>query len=280
MSKQAGTTKNISTTGPWPNQTPYLNTLLGGAAGLYHGEGPQYFPGNTVAGLAPAEIEAQNYASKFASGIAAPMAERSQQALDRTLGGEFLDVANNPLVQNVVRGSTTDVANQFLRETLPGIRSGAQLAGQLGSSRQGIAEGLASGEASRNAMNTAAGINLGAYNTGLGNLMQGLNLAPQVQQMGMLPTNMLSSVGGQNRALDQAQIDAAMAKWQYEQNLPYVKLNEFANMVSKPLGGQSETQTVYPQVSGLQQGIGTGLQSVALFSQVWNLLKSMGLFGG
>ena len=277
MSKQAGTTKNLATTGPWPAAAPNLQMMLDEAKGNYQNGGPYYYPRSTVAGFAPAEITAHNYLSDFPSSTAAPAAEASQQALQKLIGGDYLDVANNPLVQNVVRGSTTDVANQFLRETLPGIRSGAQLAGQFGSSRQGIAEGLASGEASRHAMDTAAEINLGAYNTGLGALQTGLGMAPSIQNMGYTPANMLGAVGGQERALNQAEIDAEMAKWQYEQNLPYVKLNEYANLVSKPLGGTAVTETTYPEVSGLQQGLGMGLQGAALFSQILQIIKSLGI---
>jgi hypothetical protein len=277
MSKQAGTTKNVSTTSPWPAAQPGLENMLSEASKLYSSSGPAYYPGSTVANFSQPEMQAQQYIMNTAAPAAGAAATGAQSALDKLISGSYMDVANNPLVQNVVKGSTTDVANQFMRETLPGIRGGAQMAGQFGSSRQGIAEGLASGEASRNAMNTAAGINLGAYNTGLSALQTGLGMAPATQQMSQVPAEMYSAVGGQQRAMDQANIDSQMTKWQYEQNLPYVKLNEFANMVSKPLGGQSTTETVYPQVSGVQQGIGTALQGVNLFSQVMSLLKSLGI---
>lgn len=275
MSKQAGTTKNISTTGMPASQQPYLDTMLSEAQRLYTKNNPMYFPGRTVAPFAEAEGTARNYLSGYASKIAAPVAERTQQSLERVTGGDYLDVANNPVVQNLVKASTDDVTQQLIRQAFPAIRSGAQLAGQFGGSRQGIAEGTAIGDAARAAQTTAAGINLGAYDKGLSALMQGLQLAPSVQQMGYVPAEMLQAVGGQERAMLQSLINEDIARWQYNQGVPYTKLAEYANIVRSPIGGQSETYTTYPQTSGVQQ-IAGGVMT--MLPTIFNLLKSIGVF--
>lgn len=276
MSKQAGTTKNVSQTGPLAMQSPYLAGMLQSAHNLYMDETrPAYFPGSTVAPLAEAEGQARNYLSQYASQIAAPMAERTQQSLERAIGGEYMDAANNPYVQQMVKASTGDVSQDLLQRVLPAIKGGAIRAGQLGGSRQGIAEGLAIGEAARGAQRTAADINFGAYNTGLNAMMQGFNLAPTVQSMGYTPADMLQAVGGQERAYDQAQINEQIARWQHEQNLPYVKLAEYANIVRSPMGGQTVTETQYPQTSSGAQIAGGAMTLVPVILQIG---KALGWF--
>lgn len=274
MSKQAGTTKNISTTGPMAAQQPFINEMLNQAYALYSDKNaPNYWPGPTVTEFAPAETLGRNVLSDYASGIAAPMAERTQQSLERVTGGDYLDVGNNPLVQNVVKASTQNVLDQLTREALPAIRSGAQLAGQFGGTRQGLAEGLAIGEAAKAATQAGSQINLGAYNTAMNNLMQGLQLAPSVQQMGYVAPEMLSAVGGQERAMEQAKLNEQIARFQYEQNLPYIKLAEYANLVRSPLGGTSETYTTYPETPAGQQIAGGIMTALPAILQLINLFK-------
>jgi hypothetical protein len=49
----------------------------------------------------------------------------------------------NPYLQNQINQFGNDLGRQFTEQIIPGIRGGATVAGQRGSSRQGIAEGLA-----------------------------------------------------------------------------------------------------------------------------------------
>lgn len=55
--------------------------------------------------------------------------------------------------------------NNLTRNVLPAVRSGAQMAGQYGSSRQGIAEGLAMSDANQQLSGALAGLYSNQYNT-------------------------------------------------------------------------------------------------------------------
>lgn len=105
---------------------------------------------------------------------------------------------NNPYFQQAVQSAIRPVTENFQEQVMPGIRQGAQAAGQQGSSRQGIAEGIAA----RGYMNTVGDIsaNMGnqAYAQGLqavqasGQLGQGLAGlgASALGQSGQIGTNL------------------------------------------------------------------------------------------
>jgi hypothetical protein len=96
----------------------------------------------------------------------------------------------NPYLNQIAGNITTQVNNNLQRNLLPGIRSGAVANGQVGSSREGIAQGLAMGDTA-NALSGALGTLYGgdytnqmnrnlqqyqgdqSYNLGLGNLALG-----------------------------------------------------------------------------------------------------------
>ena len=75
-------------------------------------------------------------------------------ALSQILSG----TPNNPYLQQMMDGIASNATTNFQRNVLPGIQSGAALAGGYGGSRQGIAEGLAMGDLNRDILNTQANL--------------------------------------------------------------------------------------------------------------------------
>lgn len=81
----------------------------------------------------------------------------------------------NPYLDRLVQGAIQGSVDSFSRNVLPGIRSEAQAAGQIGGTRQGIAEGNAANDLIRNITNTTGQIYGNAFNTQAG--LQGQALA-------------------------------------------------------------------------------------------------------
>lgn len=129
------------------------------------------------------------------------------------------DFQNNPAFQQALQSAIRPVTQNFQEQVMPAIQQGAQGAGQMGGSRQGIAEGIAArgyqdtvGDISANMGNAAyaqglqalqasgqlgqglAGMGLGATGQA-GQLGQGLaNLSGSMQSgMGNLGANMLGT---------------------------------------------------------------------------------------
>lgn len=251
------------TTKPPGFQIPYIKSVLGEAQNLYNQPGPQYFPGETVAGLNPNIQGSLNYLSGAAAPAQAQTAGASQQAL-----GTAYASANplmNPFFAQTAQAIIDPATQQMMRSILPQIDSGAVLAGQVGSSRQGVAQGNAINDYSRNILNALAQFGTSAYGQGLDTLSRGLAVAPQIQGMQAVPGQTLGAAGDYQRAYEQQLIDAAQQRYNYEQQLPYEKLNYYAGLVGNPLGSTTTNNPGSGQ-SGLQGALGGAATGAALGS--------------
>lgn len=226
---------------------------------LVQSRDPTFFPGQTVAGFSPLEQEAQQGAADFARGGLQDLAGQAAGA-QQFLLGDVLSPFSNPAIQQAAQGAIRPVFQQLQENVLPGIRSGFVASGQLGSPRQGIAEGLAIDRATQSALDTTSDIFSQAYGQGLDAFTKGLALTPQTAQLGLQPSAVLGGVGAQQRALDQALIDEAVARHEFEQAAPFAELGALQQLVQGSAGGTSAqqlpSQGLGQQVAG---GIGAGL---------------------
>ena len=270
MGKSAGSTTNTSSTGPSTFQQPYINKLLSEADRLYNTGGPQFFPGNTVAGFTDTEKAGQQAILGNAAKQTSFWDSNVPEAV--RVGLNSYDVASNPVVANAAKAATNPIMTQLKEEVLPGISSGAISSGGLGSSRQGIAQAQGIERASRAAMDTSAGVYNQAYAQGLSALGNTLGLMPSLQQASFVPGAAQSAVGAQERELNQAKINEDMARYSYNQNLPFQNLVEYGNTVSKPFGGTS-TSAVQATGNSSNQTIGAILAALGLGTSIWDWLK-------
>ena len=276
MSKGGGGGSQTTKTEPWEGVQPYLSDVYSKAQSYSNTPTPGYFPGQTYAGFTPAQLAAQQGIQDFALQGAPQIMNPAMQAYQYGTSGSVLDVANNPYVQAMAQGAAQDAFAQ-LDPALAGIRQGAVQSGGYGGSRQGIAEGLAIGGAADAATRAAADIYGQAYGQGLGAQTQTLGLTGDILQAGFAPYGALSMSGAEQQAAQQALINDAMAKYEFEQNLPYNALNQYMGTISGTsglLGGAGTTTTTSPGLSG----IGRLGQAVGVANAMFN--PTFGLFGG
>lgn len=111
------------------------------------------------------------------------------------------DFQNNPAFQAALQSAIRPVTQQFQEQVMPGIKQGAIEAGQMGSSRQGVAEGIAS----RGYMDTVGdiGANMGnaAYAQGLQALQASGQLGQNLANMGLGATQNAGALGQASAAL-------------------------------------------------------------------------------
>ena len=273
MGKSSGTTKSVSATNPATFQQPYIDKLLGESQRLYDTAGPQFFPGSTVAGFTPSEqlgqqmLSSQAYANSVNTDNLSPAVHYGLTAYN---------VADNPVVKSMSDAATNPIMTQLREQVLPGIRSGATLTGTQGSTRQGIAEAQGIERGTRAAMDTSAGIYGNAYQQGLNLLSNTLGQQPALMTMAYQPGQIVSGVGAQERDLAQAKINEDIARWTYNQQLPYTMLAEYGNAVSKPFGGTSANEVVATG-DNTGQSIGAGLAGIGSILSIINALKGLGI---
>ncbi|MCZ6775853.1 MAG: hypothetical protein O7D34_05300 [Ignavibacteria bacterium] len=103
----------------------------------------------------------------------------ASSAIASLLGGGG---GTNPFLDQLVQSAVQGQVDQFGRNVLPGIRTEAQQAGQIGGTRQGIAEGIAAGDLTRSIGNITSDIYGNAFGQQLGAQSQALTDVLGAQQ--------------------------------------------------------------------------------------------------
>lgn len=156
----------------WGPQAQQLTNLYGQAQKLMGQQQGQV--GSTAQGLANGGVAASQGAMTSLGKIAnmqGPLAQYAQP--------------NSALAKQQLASATGDIQQNFLRNIMPGITSGAGLSGNIGGSRQALAQGVAAGDAASAIGRAGTDIYSNMWNTGA-QAAAGLTDAAS-QAAGMIP---------------------------------------------------------------------------------------------
>jgi len=226
---------------------------LSEARRLYQSPGPQFYPGNTVAPFNVVQKTGQNLALEGAGDANAYNKLIVHPAAERLLNSP--DVANNPYVQNMVQAAQQPILQQLTEQVLPQIRTAAAGTGNYGGTKQQLGEAQAVERTARAMGDVASTIMGNAYGQGLGTATSVVGMTPQLMGASLIPGQAYMDVGQQQQAQEQAKINEDLARWQWNQNLPYQKLSEYANAIGGQYGGQGTSKV---EATG-----GTNTQTIA-----------------
>lgn len=257
--KQQTSTTN---TAPWAVQQPYLQKGFKTAEELSQKPTTQY-QGAFTAGKTASDTGAEDYLTNYA-GTLTGQTDKNLDALNWATGAGNLDVGNNAYVNNQMAANTNRLYQDFNEQTVPALRSNFGKSGQIGSSRQGIAEGLAAQGVARAAADSNAQIQGTAYNNALDTYSTVLGQAPQLMQAGTMPGSLLSQVGQSQRGFEQDKIDEAISRNDFSQNEEWNRLANYMQMVSGNWGGT--TTSTMPKQGGnkLAGALGGALTGFAM----------------
>jgi hypothetical protein len=249
-------------------------------------QGPQqYFQGNTVAGLAPEQLQAQQAAMQFAQGGAQDIYGQLQTA--GQTGQNMMGMAGqDPMSQPGFAGMLDYLqtrTNQNLNENiLPELRGQSQANNMFGGSRGAIAAGLAGGRAQEGLTGTMAGMLNQGWNQNNSNALQAMGMAPGLAgaqaSAGMLPAEIMAAVGGQNQAMDQSLINAAMDRWNFEQAAPgqHLAQQQALQGTVGQYGGTTHTKQKTSTPFGFNQLVGLAGTAAGAMSGLGGLGALMG----
>ena len=265
VSKGGGGSSETTTAEPWAGIQPYLTKGFQEAAGIYDKFSPAYYGGVTQAGFSPDQLTAQAGVRDWATKGSPNVMNPALSAYQYGTGTSVVDVAKNPYVKDMAAQAAKDAYGQ-LNPALAGIRGGAIQSGGYGGGRQGIAEGTAIGAAADAANKAAAGIYSQAYGQGLGHQAQTLGQTGGIINAGFSPYTALQQSGAQQAQREQALIEDAKAKHQFEQSLPYERLSQYGGALSGAqglLGGAGITTA--PGQSTIGQLGNIGMTAAAMY---------------
>lgn len=225
---QQTSTQNSS---PWSSQQPYLEKGFSDAQKIYDKSGPSYFPGSTVTPFS------QNQNNAF--GMGANLARQGDPNVN----------AASAQNQNILKGNYgNDVFKNIESQVLPSVNSQFEGAGRYGSDSHATA--------------AATGLT-NAYAPFAASMMnQAIDRAPSFQNQQWNNVNNLADIGKQQQGLGQQENNDAINRFNYYQNLPQLKLNQFQQNVGGNWGGTSTTSTpvyqpsIFSQIGGAALGLG------------------------
>lgn len=230
------------------------------------------YPGSAPVGFSPETQVSQNLAIQNAA-AAQDQVQNINNGVNYGLTGA-MDVENNPYLDKAISAAVRPIEQSYTDAggVMSQIRTNAGQAGQVGSSRQGIAEGLAAGRMAQAQGDVSAKIASDAYNKGQETFQKTLTFAPQAMEAGMTPVNWLSSVGAQKENLGQAQLDYEANAKLWGMNAPWIPLQNYAALV---YGGSTPSTSATTVSSGgggsrnpIGQAAGAGLTAASIYQMM------------
>jgi len=225
-------------------QQPFLQAGFGRAAELLKQGAPAYYPRETLAGFTPLEQQAMADVEGYTRGPRpARMQRAAEQALTGGLGGQ-VDYNAGPfgdyrsaLEQNVI-GSLTRPETGILskiRNSLVDYQPGGSSRGDM-LQQQAISEAVTKGMTM-----PLSQAYMGAYQGAQERVPQFMSQYPTI--MGAPLENMaaMGGVGEEQRAMNQAQMDRAMAQYQYETTAPQQQLQQYLGNIAGQYGATQQT---------------------------------------
>jgi hypothetical protein len=253
-----------------PEQQKLIGAAMPGLTGAISSP-PQLPDIGTVQPFNPLQLQAQQQAITAAMG---PLSQYTGNVLNASnfLMGDALRPETNPYLRATAEAAIRPVTETLMGKWLPGVRSGAMEAGGLGGSRQHGLENRAIGQAAQIATDATSKIYSDAFQSGMGNLIKNIALAPQTGSMALAPASVIEGVGGQQYQLATAQAQEAYNRALQEQWMPYLLSKDVAGTAMGLGSGTTTTSTgATPGMLGGALGGGAIAGSLA---------KTIPFFGG
>lgn len=234
----------------------------------------QMFQGTGIAGFTPLEQQGQAAYTAAAPGVQA-QAQQAQTSNNQLMDPSFmLDVNNNQYLRNAIESMGAGLTTNLMENIMPGVRAGATQAGGMysgASTKSGIAEGKAIGATQSAIADNAAKMMLSTYQQGLQGMGSAIDRNQNVMAQQLMPGDILSTVGAQQRGLEQAQLDESIRNFYTAQGLPFMRAQELMSMImGMPGGTASSTVTgALPQQNPIMGGIGGAMSGAALGSMLF-----------
>jgi len=214
MSKGGGSTRTITqSSGPPAYAKPFLEYGMSQAKELYEGGAPQYYPGQTVVGYSPESEMA--------------LAGQRQMAVS---GSPFIPATQQAIYQNLT--GTNPLMSAAMQPVVQQVQAQAAQAGRYGSGYQQAALGAALAPMAYQAQRDA------------------IAQAPAAYEFGFSDLRKLAEVGAAREAQSQAELEADMARFQFEQESPLNALANYMSIIQGGTVGGEKSQPVYRQPIG------------------------------
>ena len=263
-----------STSAPWAPIQPYLQSGFSRAENLYQQGGPQYYPGQLVAGFGQDTTGALDmYRNRATQG--SPVAGAANQQITGTLQGDYL--GSNPYLDSMYDRAASGVTRNYQEAVAPTIGAKFGMSGRSGSGAYMNAMDSSRDQLGRSLEGMAANMYGNAYNQERGRQMQAASIAPKTAELGYYDASQLMNVGQQSDDLRQRQIEADFNKYNFNQMRPYENLGRYMGYLGGDYGSQNTQMDDSSTWGNIAGGALTGLSTLGWLKENGGL---SGLLGG
>ncbi len=210
-----------------PMLKPYVQYGLNEAVDLYKSGVPNYYPGQTY--ISPSQqTQAALQAQQTRALQGNPLLPAAQQQQQSVIGGQYL--ANNPFFNQALQGAGQAATAQYF-DAINQAQSGASQAGRYGSGAQENLFNRAGTTLANTLANTAGNLAYQNYGAERGRQEAAAAGAPQLAMADYGDIAQLANVGQTAEDYQQAALQGDIARFDFEQNLPYQKLSNLLGAV-------------------------------------------------
>ena len=255
------TTTTTSTQAPSAFAQPYLQYGMAEAERMYLEGAPEFYKTQTYAGFTPQQEKALK-AQETRALAGSPLTQQAQSTLGSFLGSTNAEGQYVPPAQS---GLLTGAINRALDPVQQRMESALAQRGRTGSAAGTRAMTEAMG-------NVAADVAYRDYATQRQQAMQAAQLAPSMAAQDYYDIGQLGQVGAQRQQMDQMGINEAMQRYEYAQNVPQQRLQQYQNLITGfPMGGTTTSVTPYYTPSKGQEFVGgyRGAVGAGIEDPVW-----------
>ena len=256
------TSTSTSTTQIDPTIQPFLKYGLEEAQRLYQAGGPQYYQGQTyVSPSAATQTGIQALQARAQAG--SPLTGAAQNQLYGTIQGDYL--GGNPFFQGAFQPAAQAATTAF-NQAINDVTSNASKAGRYGSGAMQNLQGAAAGQLAQKLTGTAGQLAYQNYADERTRQQQATFGAPAMAEADYADINKQLAAGQLSEGYQNQALQADMARYNYNQQLPQAQLTNYLNQAyGFPAGKTSTTQTPY-YTNPTATALGTGLLGVQLLN--------------
>ena len=240
MGGGGGQQPTTTTTSIDPAIKPYVTYGLEEGKRLYESGTPKFFPGQTYVSPSEQTQQALKMAQERAM-AGSPLTGAAQAETLATIQGRGV----NPFLAGALEQTNRLAGEDYLRN-MQKLQSGASSVGRYGSAAQGQLTGQAQDIYARSLAEQGGQLAYQSAEAERARQMAAVNAAPAMANADYADIQKLLSVGGAREAQGAAQLQDAMNRFNFEQNLPQMKLSQFANLFSSVPQGTETVQTATP----------------------------------
>lgn len=247
MGSQSSDTSTVTRNEPPQYLQPVLRDALSKLSGLFGNPGqyPEYYPYSTVAPQSEYSREGAAQGAEAARRQAA-LGEQTVQAVGNIYNS--LDVGNDPYLKRASEAAINPIYKNLSEVILPQIGDQNIVSGTFGGDRQGITQVQAIDATNKQALDTTSLMYANALQNAYGNVRQTAASLPAITTGLESPVQTLFNTGQIMEGYNQRVLNDQIARFAYEQNLPFDMAQRYWGMLSgSPMGG---TSTITPPGGG------------------------------